>query len=295
MGFLAIFFRISYAALLSVAATHFIGSNSGAAVATLVTFYAAGIFGHTIAEHVQRAESEAMFTPPSVCNGDQRQKSGGKGDQRQQSDDKDGMKQQSDEKDDMKQQFGGKDDLKQQSGGKDDVNQHNEPLMCFLFVHGVLSLLVLVRMLWVVLYPGSVMFMVATDNHDSEVSLVVEEFSLETLFIIWPWACFVAVILQKGTVVSMSTMVYKVPAYAAALYILSAVLSIALGEAYGLLALWPAPMAMVGLFGYIIAMFSRYNHIRASLSKDQQHMVQMALDEPEQKESGSGCKLANGA
>lgn len=64
LRFPAIFFPISYVSLMSVAITHFIGSTNGAAVVNLLTFYAAQIFGHTIAEYVYYAESEAMVIPP---------------------------------------------------------------------------------------------------------------------------------------------------------------------------------------------------------------------------------------
>ncbi|XP_062182878.1 uncharacterized protein LOC133886981 [Phragmites australis] len=68
MGFLTIFFRGTYVVLLALTAAHHIGPESGAAFASLCTFYAAGMLGYAIAEHRQLAGSEksasAVVTPP---------------------------------------------------------------------------------------------------------------------------------------------------------------------------------------------------------------------------------------
>ncbi|KAJ1285315.1 hypothetical protein BS78_03G270600 [Paspalum vaginatum] len=180
--------------------------------------------------------------------------------------------------DDQQQPSECKEDQKQPSADcKEDQGQLDEPMIQFLFVHGVLSLFTLIRMVWVVLCPGSVMFIVAYDEHAKEALLMVEELSFETLFLIWPWGCFMALILQEGTVVSRNTMVSRVPISVVALFTLGVVLSVAFDEAYGLLVLWVTPIPMAGLFGYILSMFARYNHSRASLSQDQQPLESRRL------------------
>nr|CAB3463696.1 unnamed protein product [Digitaria exilis] len=55
---LSVFFRVSCGTLLTVAATHLIGPTTGAIIFTLFTFYAAGMLGYAIGEHLQRVGFE---------------------------------------------------------------------------------------------------------------------------------------------------------------------------------------------------------------------------------------------
>ncbi|TVU26772.1 hypothetical protein EJB05_29333, partial [Eragrostis curvula] len=73
----AVFFRFSYAAMLAVAGAHFVGPVTGAAVACLSTFYAAGTFGHAVAEHRQRVGTETSagaVVPPPFRNEEHRER-----------------------------------------------------------------------------------------------------------------------------------------------------------------------------------------------------------------------------
>uniref|UniRef100_A0A0A9HNA3 Uncharacterized protein n=1 Tax=Arundo donax TaxID=35708 RepID=A0A0A9HNA3_ARUDO len=144
-----------------------------------------------------------------------------------------------------------------------DLQKGRDEAVCyFCFMHSVISLSLLLRMAWLVLRPASVVFLIAAKNNDNEALLVLKELSLETLSVVWPFCGFVALILQEETIVSLPTMMYKVPACVGLLYTLSTVLSVTVGEVTAVLTLWPIPMAMVGLFGYVIGMFAHYKKIR---------------------------------
>ncbi|TVU26874.1 hypothetical protein EJB05_29445, partial [Eragrostis curvula] len=200
--FFIIFLQISYVELLSVAATHFIGTISGAAVATILSFYCAGMFGNALAEYLQRNKIKESASEALPSSG---------------------------------------------------AEQKEESIWSFILMHGMMSFVVILRMAFLVLYPTSVLFFIAIKDHVKIPLFIVEEISLEMLFLSLPCCCFVSLILEKETI-SSSMMLCKIPSWVVVFYILSTIFSVVLGEVASVLILWPVAMAVVGLFGYILAM-----------------------------------------
>ncbi|KAL6658358.1 hypothetical protein ACP70R_003944 [Stipagrostis hirtigluma subsp. patula] len=237
MGFFTVLFRISCVILMAIAGGHLIGPITGAAIASLTTFYAAGTFGYAIGEYLQSVGGEkstdgAARTPPFRDEEHQRRR--------------------------------------------------EETICYFCFLQGTLSLFIVARMVWVLLVPASVIFLIT--SVDDHVLFVVEELSLETLLLAWWWCSFLALILLEKSAVSVHTMICRIPACLVAFYTLDIVLSITVCKVAGLLVIWPVPMALVGLFGYCLAVYDRYKQIRARNQTVPIGIYNLSLDGPANNE-----------
>lgn len=205
--------RLPGVTLLAVAASHVISPLTGAAAASLVTFYAAGVLGYSVGEHLQRVGFEKSADVVA-----------------------------------------GRPALDEE---KEKMREESFFMLCF--VQGIISVFILARMAWVVFVPGSTVF----DDPADEPLAVVQELSTGMIILPWIWSGAVALGLLEQALVTFDTLYGKGLVCFVAMYVLSIAFMAAKCYAASLLVMWTAAMAVVGFFGYCIAVYERCNHIRS--------------------------------
>lgn len=210
---LSVFFRVSCGTLLTVAATHLMGSNTGAIIFTLFTFYAAGMLGYAIGEYLQRAgfENSADIAAARPLRDEDLQKS------------------------------------------------RDECVFYICFIQGNMSLGLIVRMAWVVLFPPSrwcqrpPMMISCSSSMSSHWRPCFFPGCGPTWWLYSSWnrllsqsiPCSASVLLATWRCIH-STFVFLIVKWNAAAMLIH----------------WALAISMAGFFGYCLAFHARYKHIR---------------------------------
>uniref|UniRef100_A0A0E0MCT2 Uncharacterized protein n=1 Tax=Oryza punctata TaxID=4537 RepID=A0A0E0MCT2_ORYPU len=132
-------------------------------------------------------------------------------------------------------------------------------LFYIAFLFSSFSLCVVGRMAWLLLFPcGSKCL----------ISSVIEELTMETSLLFYVWVTFVSIPLLEGALVCFDTVLYKIPIYFGAWYVLGVLLGVPVGFAFEMLIFWIETMAMAGFFGYCLAVHAYCKRYHLCSSQD---------------------------
>ena len=112
------------------------------------------------------------------------------------------------------------------------------------FLFGSVSLCLVGRMAWLLLYPC---------GGKCLISYVIEELSFEASMLIYIWVIFVSLTQLEGALVCYNTLFCKMPICFGAWFVLGVLLGVPVSGAIEMLIFWIGTMALAGFFGYCLA------------------------------------------